>query len=98
MFNEWVAELKAAIKETRGDSEMNEWTVVPPTPEPLPSLKLKYAEGITATATPNGCVEIKDEGNILEFVATCDIRKLIASLQSILVLAEEHFGEDWGKE
>lgn len=30
-------------------------------------------------------------------VKTDNLRSLIASLQSILALAEEHFGEDWGK-
>ena len=87
------AELRAAIKEIRGDSEMNdtEWKIQSP-------LNLVSCDGSQdATVDARGRVVVHSTHNAYRITGTSDLRGLIASLQSILVLAEEHFGEDWGK-
>lgn len=81
--------------------EPTEWTVHEPEPLPPPNLLL---------SSPTRRVVVRDDGymfmhSTLEYDShdtlifkTGNLRSMIASLQSILVLAKEHFGEDWGKE
>ena len=77
---------------TRKDT--NEWKVKIGPPAPL---ELTSGKTMRATVTSSGCVRMIEGGIYLGAIHTSDIRSLIASLQSILVLAEEHFGADWGK-
>ena len=106
VFNEWVAEVRAAIKEIKGDSEMKEtepreWHEQPTDPTPPMFYLVSNDEGRYAEISHLGGARVYRTAIFDPYepmVKTDNLRGLIASLQSILALAEEHFGEDWGKD
>lgn len=79
------------------EGEPTEWHILPNTPEPRPML-IRSRTGYyhMGRVGPDGCVSITCSSPERQ-IFTTDLRGLIASLQSILALAEEHFGEDWGR-
>ena len=93
------AGLRDAVQQytKKGDSEMTKWNKVDRPPE----LKLITADRTGhVTILARGYMRLWSHSlgsSLGDDVRTEDLRGLIASLQSILVLAEEHFGEDWGK-
>ena len=80
--------------------EPTEWTIRMARPIPPPDLEL---------GSPTRRAVVRNDGYVfihsaLEYerddalvFKTGNLRSMIASLQSILALAEKHFGEDWGK-
>jgi len=89
---------KGECEMTTTRREPRHWKIKTPPPEPPPPIELVTCESdMHAVVSGSGHVEIRSTIDEYCFTGTGDLRGLIASLQSILALAEEHFGEDWGK-
>ena len=80
--------------------EPREWKILPPNPTPPPPLNVQASDrSRRATLGPRGGITLysNDLNERAPMLRTHDLRGMITALQSILVLAEAHFGENWGK-